>query len=375
MSSSSMTSSSLGARRVAAFTLVELLVVIAIIGVLVGLLLPAVQAARESARRSTCSNNIRQLSVALLNYESTNNALPPTVWDNSPLQSGAIAASSNIPGLPWSCLILPYLEGSTVYDRVAGDTNQFSQCWTQGTVTDGLAKKPNPAFECPSNSGFGAVRSDGYGKMNYRINAGIATYAQWRSGTTYHLPNELGSGSSAGISGLGDQGNGYTRNFPFKDVTMPSLGSAAYIQQGSCYSNGVTIPYWDRKAMRLLAIIDGVSKTILLAESTASLVGQRCPGGTCNTDAGIWLIAKLSTTAPKAWELGVQTASFENYAGTTAPNSHTTVNLQEVASSPHVGGIFVSFAGGATQWIDDTISTITYRQLRSRCDMQSIGDF
>ena len=371
-----MTPSFPAARRVAAFTLVELLVVIAIIGVLVGLLLPAVQAARESARRSTCSNNIRQLSLALLNFESANNALPPTVWDNSPLQSGAIAASSNIPGLPWSCLILPYLEGSDVYNRVAGDTNQFSQCWTQGTVTDGLAKKPNPAFECPSNSGFGAVRSDGYGKMNYRINAGIATYAQWRSGTTYHLPNELGSGNSAGISGLGDQGNGYSRYFPFKDVTMPSLGSAAYIQQGApaCYSNGVTIPYWDRKAMRLPLIIDGTGKTILLAESTATLVGQRCPGGTCITDAGIWLIAKLSTAA-NAWELGVQTVSFENYAGTTAPNSHTTFNLKEVASSPHVGGIFVSFADGAVRWIDDTISTITYRQLRSRCDMQNIGDF
>jgi prepilin-type N-terminal cleavage/methylation domain-containing protein len=59
------------------FTLVELLVVIAIIGTLVGLLLPAVQAAREAARRSACSNNMKQLSLALLNYESATRKLPP----------------------------------------------------------------------------------------------------------------------------------------------------------------------------------------------------------------------------------------------------------------------------------------------------------
>ena len=68
-------------KRRVAFTLVELLVVIAIIGILVGLLLPAVQAAREAARRMQCSNNLKQMGLATLNYESTHKKFPPGRFD------------------------------------------------------------------------------------------------------------------------------------------------------------------------------------------------------------------------------------------------------------------------------------------------------
>jgi prepilin-type N-terminal cleavage/methylation domain-containing protein len=84
------------------FTLVELLVVIAIIGILVALLLPAIQAAREAARRSQCANNLKQVGLAILNYESTRRTLPP----------GAFLGE----GSAWSAFILPYLEEGTVFD-------------------------------------------------------------------------------------------------------------------------------------------------------------------------------------------------------------------------------------------------------------------
>ena len=94
------------------FTLIELLVVIAIIGVLVGLPLPAVQQAREAARRVACTNNLKQLGLAALNYESSNNQLPPLTLDftNGVSTGGRYYAT-------FSAYVLPYMEAMTVADR------------------------------------------------------------------------------------------------------------------------------------------------------------------------------------------------------------------------------------------------------------------
>src|SRR5688572_29808677 len=95
-------------RRLVGFTLVELLVVIAIIGILVALLLPAIQAAREAARRTKCQNNLKNIALAVLNYESSNDELPPGSLN-------AVGASQS--GLGWPVLILPYLEDAPVTEE------------------------------------------------------------------------------------------------------------------------------------------------------------------------------------------------------------------------------------------------------------------
>src|SRR5213592_4898400 len=99
-----------GTERRRGFTLVELLVVIAIIGILIALLLPAVQAAREAGRRTQCSNNLRQLGLAVHTYHDTWNQLPPQ--NNNPNWGGWQYNWS------WITLILPFMEGSATYNQI-----------------------------------------------------------------------------------------------------------------------------------------------------------------------------------------------------------------------------------------------------------------
>ena len=123
-----------------AFTLVELLVVIAIIGVLVALLLPAIQAARESARRMSCTNNLKQIGLACLNYESSKKALPP-----GSLNSLKVQAS----GLGWTVLILPFIEQGAVsqdaINKYAASNDAYS------SSMDELNKLLPPMNLCPSD--------------------------------------------------------------------------------------------------------------------------------------------------------------------------------------------------------------------------------
>ncbi len=104
------------------FTLVELLVVIAIIGILVGLLLPAVQAAREAARRMQCTNSVKQLSLAMHNYESAFKRFPPRKGGTSTGFSGTVRNNSNGERLSAFMALLPFIEQGAMYEQImAGD--------------------------------------------------------------------------------------------------------------------------------------------------------------------------------------------------------------------------------------------------------------
>jgi prepilin-type N-terminal cleavage/methylation domain-containing protein/prepilin-type processing-associated H-X9-DG protein len=122
-----------------AFTLVELLVVIAIIGVLVALLLPAIQAARESARRMQCQNNLKQIGLGLLNYESNHKVFPPGYISD-------IDASGNDtgPGWGWAALILPQMEEASLYSQIHQDLPIEDAANKVARVT------PVPNYFCPT---------------------------------------------------------------------------------------------------------------------------------------------------------------------------------------------------------------------------------
>jgi prepilin-type N-terminal cleavage/methylation domain-containing protein len=123
-----------------AFTLVELLVVIAIIGLLVALLLPAIQAAREAARRSQCKNNLKQIGLALHNYESARGAFPPGFVSRATATNGPGLG----PGWGWAAHILPYLEESNLNIDLKREITD--------PLYDTIRVLPLSIFRCPSDA-------------------------------------------------------------------------------------------------------------------------------------------------------------------------------------------------------------------------------
>ncbi len=129
-----------------AFTLVELLVVIAIIGILVGLLLPAVQAAREAARRSQCTNQLRQLGVALINHHDVRKRFPSaSIRTYSNEKTGEATNDFYGPQQSWIAQILPFVEQMNIYSGI--DFTEF-----QGARNDTVRRQtPFPLVRCPSD--------------------------------------------------------------------------------------------------------------------------------------------------------------------------------------------------------------------------------
>ncbi len=229
-------------RRSAGFTLIELLVVIAIIAVLIALLLPAVQSAREAARRAQCLNNLVQIGVALQNYESSYEVLPPGVVN----PTGPIA---NVPKgyqMGWMVQILPYIEQGNAFKKV----NFRDGAYDPSNAT--VAGHHINVFFCPSESGptsspdaaGRSVASNSYAACHHDVEAPIdaknhgvfylnsaTRYEDITDGTSFTIfvgeklrfANELGwmSGTRATLRNTGTVPNARSRRFPGQAVDDP----------------------------------------------------------------------------------------------------------------------------------------------------------
>ncbi|MGE0761308.1 MAG: DUF1559 domain-containing protein [Pirellulaceae bacterium] len=157
-------------RRRQGFTLVELLVVIAIIGILVSLLLPAVQAAREAARRMQCSNNLKQIALAMHNYHDVYKQLPP------------FAVTDNDWRWAWGALTLPFIEQQAIHDGL-GVSQTFTIPRLNAATTSAAVKRllqlSIPTYRCPSDIGpatnpnFNSA-AEAYGTSSYAMSLGVS---------------------------------------------------------------------------------------------------------------------------------------------------------------------------------------------------------
>jgi len=161
------------------FTLIELLVVIAIIAILIGLLVPAVQKVREAAARTQCQNSLKQMGLALHNYESSKKVFPPA-FRTPP----GTTATPLFPGWGWGTLILPYIEQAPLYASLNPDATLFGGGATVANPTT-LSQTALQVYRCPADSGD-ALNSKrlNHATSNYRAVAGTDTAypAAWSEG-------------------------------------------------------------------------------------------------------------------------------------------------------------------------------------------------
>ncbi len=228
-----------------AFTLVELLVVIAIIGTLVALLLPAVQSARESARRMQCVNNLKQLGLACINFESSEGAFPTaggsvSEFLDSNSQAGPLYGYEYA---SWMFQVLPFIEEQNLFDMRNGTVvgNSFTDT--------GLAETAVSAFNCPSRySRFGILGADVFrfgdyaGVMASHCDQGWTGFA-WENNTS---PRSSSEGSEEDLVWTGIIARGGHTNLSSKQV-------------------------WKFPRVTYGKITDGSSNTIMLAEKAVAL--------------------------------------------------------------------------------------------------------
>jgi prepilin-type N-terminal cleavage/methylation domain-containing protein/prepilin-type processing-associated H-X9-DG protein len=324
------------------FTLIELLVVIAIVGVLIGLLLPAVQKVRESAQRTQCTNNLKQIGLALHGYHDANEWFPPGYVDGN-TDPDSTPDNDVGPGWGWAALILPYLEQNNVYTQI-----NFSVGVGLGSNRV-ISQQPLTVFQCPADS-----FQQAFPVYDSNFTNPIATVAH---------------GNYVGCNGWEECFNGAGGN--------PQGGSGTDGLAGSFGQRGAGLFYRNSRN-KIASVTDGLSSTIFVGERssnhspttwTGAVTGGRCPA---------WMATQPFTTPytpPELAAIGPNGSAYDNADfdealvlahgnATHLPSADSPFFDPDVFYSMHTGpGANFLFGDGSVHFLTSSINPLTYQYL------------
>jgi prepilin-type N-terminal cleavage/methylation domain-containing protein/prepilin-type processing-associated H-X9-DG protein len=248
------------------FTLIELLVVIAIIAILIGLLLPAVQKIREAAARMSCSNNLKQIGLAVHNYHDTNGFLPSAgSTDGKPFHGYPTGGWLRGEGTNWAVYLMPYMEQDNLWNRLTfnGDagwtddqTQRGSSAVNNVNLSAGIVLK---MYRCPSDSKPPLIRND----SNVRDASGNEVIQVTRN-SYVAIAGAMDRLDAAGLfrESRNTDGSSWSRDF----------GPTAW--------GGMIAPAYN--AVRFTTVTDGLSNTMMVSEQSSQLIGVASNGNIVN---------------------------------------------------------------------------------------------